>query len=61
MENFKIDLQELSGTLVKTTLLLYNMIQNEMRPTDEKFHYVFSLRDVSRVFQGILLAKSSCF
>ena len=56
-----MDLQDLSGTFVKTTLVLYNMVQREMRPTDEKFHYVFSLRDVSRVFQGMLMAKSLCF
>ena len=40
----------MTGSLVNSTLLLYNQISKEMHPTYEKSHYSFSLRDVSKIF-----------
>lgn len=41
--------------LVDATVKIFNVIVNELRPTPAKPHYVFNMRDVSKVFQGILM------
>jgi dynein heavy chain len=59
LNNFKpeiIDLGE-TGALVNATLSIYNDIQRVLLPTPDRSHYVFNLRDVSKVFQGLLLAR----
>jgi dynein heavy chain len=37
-----------------STIEVYNTIAREMRPTPSKSHYTFNLRDLAKVFQGIL-------
>jgi hypothetical protein len=38
------------------TVTLWNKIQAKMLPTPAKFHYLFNMRELSKVFQGIILA-----
>eukprot|EP00397_Hematodinium_sp_SG-2012_P000063 GEMP01000063.1.p1 GENE.GEMP01000063.1~~GEMP01000063.1.p1 ORF type:complete len:2825 (+),score=742.06 GEMP01000063.1:2672-11146(+) len=63
LANHKLgDLREeiklLAEPLVTSTISLYNLMGERLLPTPAKCHYLFNLRDVSRVFQGIYLAKS---
>jgi len=41
--------------LTSATIELWQWAQRKFMPTPRKFHYQFNMRDVSRVFQGILL------
>ena len=42
---------------VVSTIDVYQRIMGTLKPTPAKFHYVFNLRDVSKVFQGLLMTS----
>lgn len=43
---------------VNATIDLYTQISKDLLPIPAKFHYTFNLRDVAKVFQGMLMTKS---
>ncbi|XP_059533127.1 dynein axonemal heavy chain 10 [Myotis daubentonii] len=50
-----------SDRLTRCTLQLYTDIVQELPPTPSKFHYIFNLRDLSRVFHGLVLTNPERF
>ncbi|XP_043269180.1 dynein axonemal heavy chain 1-like [Venturia canescens] len=42
--------------MVDATLDIFSIICRDLLPTPDKSHYTFNLRDLSKVFQGILMA-----
>ncbi|XP_043932324.1 dynein axonemal heavy chain 1 [Protopterus annectens] len=46
-------------SLVDATIKVYSTITSQLLPTPSKSHYTFNLRDLSKVFQGILMAEPS--
>jgi len=46
--------QMLVDSLPNTTIKLWTWMRTKMLPSPSKFHYTFNLRDLSRVFQGVL-------
>ncbi|XP_074200861.1 dynein axonemal heavy chain 1 isoform X9 [Camelus bactrianus] len=43
--------------LVEATIKVYSTITSQLLPTPAKSHYTFNLRDLSKVFQGMLMAN----
>eukprot|EP00397_Hematodinium_sp_SG-2012_P000045 GEMP01000045.1.p1 GENE.GEMP01000045.1~~GEMP01000045.1.p1 ORF type:complete len:3312 (+),score=740.25 GEMP01000045.1:2269-12204(+) len=56
---FKPEVQMFSSSCVGATFEIYERISQELLPTPKRAHYTFNLRDVSKVFQGILMVKSA--
>lgn len=48
---------KMSSFLVESTIEVYNRVREGLLPTPAKCHYTFNLRDVSKVFQGILMIQ----
>jgi dynein heavy chain len=53
---FEAEVQAQAAGLVKSTIAVYNTILDELRPTPAKPHYTFNMRDISKVFQGLLMS-----
>ena len=62
MDNFLIpfaeELHSVAKETVHGTIDIYRKILDELRPTPAKSHYQFNLRDVSKVFQGLLMMSN---
>lgn len=56
LQGFDESVKPLIDQLNKATLQIYKRMVDTMLPTPAKIHYLFNLRDISRVFQGMFRA-----
>ncbi|XP_056405417.1 dynein axonemal heavy chain 9 [Hyla sarda] len=58
--NFPAALQKTTLQLINLALSLHQKVTSTFLPTAIKFHYIFNLRDLSNIFQGILFSTPDC-
>ncbi|CAF0851193.1 unnamed protein product [Rotaria sordida] len=54
LQTFNKEVQEVAPILTRMTMELYHSILDALPPTPSKFHYIFNLRDLSRIFNGLV-------
>ncbi|XP_076855598.1 dynein axonemal heavy chain 17-like [Brachyhypopomus gauderio] len=60
MNGFPTALKKFCSTIVNSALMFHQKIATSFLPTAVKFHYVFNLRDLSNIFQGLLFSTPDC-
>ena len=60
-QQFVPSIAELTSNIVTATTDLYALVSANLLPTPQKTHYTYNVRDLSRVFQGLLLSPASAF
>ncbi|KAJ3224818.1 Dynein heavy chain 2, axonemal [Clydaea vesicula] len=61
LQDFEEDVKPLGDIMTKATIEIYHTIVTQLLPTPAKMHYSFNLRDISKVFQGLLRANKEYF
>uniref|UniRef100_H3A2B2 Dynein axonemal heavy chain 9 n=1 Tax=Latimeria chalumnae TaxID=7897 RepID=H3A2B2_LATCH len=57
---FMATLQKFNQQLISLALALHQKVTATFLPTAIKFHYIFNLRDLSNIFQGVLFSTPEC-
>lgn len=52
---------QIASVLMTITLNLYNLIITQLPPTPSKFHYIFNMRDLSRIVAGLCITTPQFF
>jgi dynein heavy chain len=55
--NFSDNVKKTSDSITRITVDLFRRISKELLPIPAKFHYTFNSRDISKVFQGLLMIR----
>ena len=58
---FSDEVQRIPKKLTEMTLKLYSEVSRTLMPTPSKFHYIFNLRDISRIYEGLCQATPEHF
>lgn len=57
LQGFKEDVKPIGEILTQATLELYNAVTARFLPTPAKTHYLFNLRDISKVHTVLLTMR----
>ncbi|XP_043925655.1 dynein axonemal heavy chain 17-like [Protopterus annectens] len=58
--NCAMVVQKFYPQVISATLVLHQKVSTTFLPTAIKFHYVFNMRDLSNIFQGLLFSSAEC-
>ncbi|GLG99034.1 Dynein heavy chain, cytoplasmic, partial [Gryllus bimaculatus] len=58
LADFESEAKYVGPKITQATLDIYNAVIANMLPTPDKIHYLFNLRDISKVFQGLLRSNN---
>ncbi|XP_011874224.1 PREDICTED: dynein heavy chain 10, axonemal [Vollenhovia emeryi] len=61
LQIFSEAVQSIAGGLVQLMLELYETVRKELLPTPSKFHYIFNMRDLSRIMAALLQSHPDFF
>jgi dynein heavy chain len=61
LKSFSTSIQKYGERIVNGALALHKKVTAQFLPTAIRFHYIFNLRDLSNIFQGMLFAQSEQF
>uniref|UniRef100_H2ZI86 Dynein axonemal heavy chain 2 n=1 Tax=Ciona savignyi TaxID=51511 RepID=H2ZI86_CIOSA len=56
LQDFEEDVKPIGDIITQATIDVYRLVVEKFLPTPAKIHYLFNLRDISKVFQGLLRA-----
>jgi len=59
LSTFSDDVKNLAETLTRASLDLYKSVVETFLPTPSKCHYLFSLRDIAKTVQGIMMSDKN--
>jgi dynein heavy chain len=57
LQDFEEDVKPLGDIITSATIEMFHAVAGNLLPTPSKIHYLFNLRDLSKVFQGLLRAN----
>ena len=52
-KRYSSEVTNMKAPLIDATISLWEQVRRRLLPTPAKFHYIFNIRELSRVFQGI--------
>ncbi|KAK2185460.1 hypothetical protein NP493_233g02002 [Ridgeia piscesae] len=59
LQDFEEELKPIGDVMTEATIDMYNAITARFLPTPTKIHYLFNLRDISRIFQGLMRIRKT--
>ncbi|XP_078408210.1 dynein axonemal heavy chain 11 [Cetorhinus maximus] len=58
--SFSYSVMKIVNTVIQAAICLHQKMTQNFLPTAIRFHYIFNLRDLSSIFQGILFVTPDC-
>ena len=61
LQDFSPSVKDLATKLTITTIEFYRLVQLNLTRTPLKFHYIFNLRDISKIYEGLSIATKDLY